>query len=117
MRKALAVAGLLLTVTGMCGMAFAQGEKPAAGATAAPEAKAGEVNMKPVGIMGACIGAGLAAIGGGIGIGRIGASTVESIARQPEAARELFAPMIVTAGMVEVGMLFAIVICLLVALA
>jgi F-type H+-transporting ATPase subunit c len=114
MAKALAVAGLLLTVSGMCGMAFAQGaEKPAA----AHEAKPADSGMKPMGVMGACIGAGLAAIGGGIGIGRIGASTVESIARQPESARELFAPMIVTAGMVEVGMLFSIVVCLLVALA
>ncbi|MEY4897030.1 MAG: synthase subunit c, partial [Bacteroidota bacterium] len=34
--------------------------------------------------MGAAIGAGLAAIGAGLGIGRIGGSAMESIARQPE---------------------------------
>lgn len=35
--------------------------------------------------MGAGIGAGIAAIGAGIGIGPIGSTSVESIARQPEA--------------------------------
>lgn len=64
-------------------------------------------------IMGGGIGAGLAAIGGGIGIGRIGGSMVEAIARQPEASGTMFAPMIITAAMVEGTTLFAIVICLL----
>ena len=35
--------------------------------------------------MGGAIGAGLAAIGAGIGIGQIGKGAVEAIARQPEA--------------------------------
>ncbi len=64
-------------------------------------------------IMGACIGAGFAAIGGGIGIGRVGGGILEAIARQPEASGTLFAPMIITAAMIEGGMLFAIVVCLL----
>ena len=38
------------------------------------------------GAMGAGLGAGLAAIGAGMGIGRLAAASVESIARQPEAA-------------------------------
>ena len=63
--------------------------------------------------VGACIGAAIAALGGGLGVGKIGAACIESIARQPEAARDMFAPMVVAAGMVEVGMLFAIVVCLL----
>jgi F-type H+-transporting ATPase subunit c len=64
-------------------------------------------------ILGACIGAGFAAIGGGIGIGRVGGSMLDAIARQPEASGTLFSPMIITAAMIEGGMLFAIVICLL----
>ncbi len=64
-------------------------------------------------IMGSAIGAGLAVVGGGLGVGRIGGSILESIARQPEASGSLFAPMIITAAMVEGGMLFAIVISLL----
>ncbi|RPI62246.1 MAG: hypothetical protein EHM48_04390 [Planctomycetaceae bacterium] len=64
-------------------------------------------------IMGSAIGAGLAVVGGGLGIGKIGGSILESIARQPEVSGSLFAPMIITAAMVEGGMLFAIVISLL----
>jgi len=68
---------------------------------------------KALATVGACIGAAIAAMGGGLGVGKIGASCIESIARQPEAARDMFAPMVVAAGMVEVGMLFAIVVCLM----
>lgn len=64
-------------------------------------------------IIGACWGAGFAAVAGGIGIGRIGGSCIEAIARQPEVAGALFAPMIISAAMVEGGMLFAIVVCLM----
>lgn len=87
-----------------------------------PASPSGEVNLKAsafyaigkgVALAGAGVGAGLAAIGGGVGIGRIGGSMVESVARQPEASGQLFAPMIITAAMVEGGMLFAIVLCLI----
>ena len=40
------------------------------------------------------IGAGLAAIGAGIGIGQIGKGAVEAIARQPEASNDIRANMI-----------------------
>jgi len=49
----------------------------------------------------AAIGAGLAAIGAGIGIGQIGKGAVEGIARQPEAANEIRSNMIVAAAFVE----------------
>jgi F-type H+-transporting ATPase subunit c len=76
-------------------------------------APAGSDWSKAVAIIGACLGAALAALGGAYGVSRIGGQCIESIARQPEAARDMFAPMVVAAGMVEVGMLFAIVVCLL----
>ncbi|TWT45138.1 ATP synthase subunit c [Phycisphaerae bacterium RAS1] len=57
----------------------------------------------------AILGAGLAIVGAGIGIGRIGGSTVESIARQPEAAGAMFTPMIITAAMIEGAAFFAII--------
>ena len=66
-------------------------------------------------IMGAGIGAGLAVIGSGIGIGRIGGSAMEGMARQPEAAGKIQGAMLVIAALVEVAALFALVICLLVA--
>jgi F-type H+-transporting ATPase subunit c len=62
---------------------------------------------------GACVGAGVAAVGGGFGIARVGGHCIESMARQPEAAGSMFAPMIVTAAMIEGAMLFAIAVALL----
>src|SRR5258708_9726074 len=47
------------------------------------------------------IGAGLAAIGAGIGIGQIGKGAVEAIARQPEASNDIRANMILAAALVE----------------
>ncbi|MEI8101874.1 MAG: ATP synthase F0 subunit C, partial [Bacteroidota bacterium] len=64
--------------------------------------------------MGAAIGAGLAAIGAGLGIGRIGGSAMESIARQPESLGDIRANMIVAAALVEGAVFFAIVVCLLI---
>ena len=47
------------------------------------------------------VGAGLAAVGAGIGIGQIGKGAVEAIARQPEASNDIRANMILTAALVE----------------
>jgi F-type H+-transporting ATPase subunit c len=64
----------------------------------------------------AALGAGLAALAAGLGIGRIGGSAVESIARQPEASGDIRANMILTAALVEGAAFFAMVIGLLVVL-
>ena len=59
------------------------------------------------------IGAGLAALGAGIGIGLIGSKAMEAIARQPEAAGDIRSNMILVAALVEGATLFAIVVGLL----
>jgi F-type H+-transporting ATPase subunit c len=59
------------------------------------------------------IGAGLAAIGAGIGIGQIGGKAVEGIARQPEAVGKIQLNMIIAAALVEGVALFAVVVALL----
>ena len=62
------------------------------------------------------IGAGVAVltgIGAGIGIGKIGGSAMEAIARQPEAAGDIRMNMIIIAALVEGVALFAIVVCFL----
>ncbi len=59
------------------------------------------------------IGAGLAVIGAGIGIGQIGGKAVEGIARQPEAASKIQTNMIIAAALVEGVALFAVVVALL----
>ncbi len=61
----------------------------------------------------AAVGAGLAAIGAGIGIGKIGGSAMEAMARQPEAQGNIRMSMIIAAGLVEGAALFAILVCLM----
>src|SRR6059058_4049805 len=60
--------------------------------------------------LGGAIGAGLAVMGGAAGIGRIGGSAVESMARQPAAAGQISTAMIITAAMIEGATLFAVVV-------
>ncbi|NQV76435.1 ATP synthase F0 subunit C [Daejeonella sp.] len=59
------------------------------------------------------IGAGLAAIGAGIGIGNIGGKALEGMARQPEAASQIQTTMLIAAAFVEAVALFAEVIAFL----
>ena len=66
-----------------------------------------------LGKVGAALGAAIAALAGAIGIGKIGKSTMEAIARQPESASNLRTSMLIAAGMVEGAALFAIIVCLL----
>jgi len=85
-------------------------------AAAAPEEAAVSATVsqgRGLEILGASIGAGLCVIGGSLGISKIGAQASDAIARQPEASGQMFAPMIITAAMIEGGMLFAVVVCLL----
>ena len=66
-----------------------------------------------LGKLGAALGAGLAAIGAGIGIGKIGGSAMEAIARQPEASNDIRTNMVIIAALVEGVALFAVVVCFL----
>lgn len=67
-----------------------------------------------IGKLGAAIGAGLAVIGAGLGIGKIGGSAMEAIARQPEASGDIRMNMIIAAALIEGVALLAVVVCLLV---
>ena len=66
-----------------------------------------------LGKVGAAIAAAVAALAGAYGIAKIGKSTMESIARQPQSAGNLRTAMIIAAGMIEGAALFAIIVCLL----
>jgi F-type H+-transporting ATPase subunit c len=61
----------------------------------------------------AAVGAGLAVIGAGIGIGRIGGSAMDAIARQPEAYSKIQLAMIISAALIEGAALFAIVVAMI----
>ncbi len=58
----------------------------------------------------AAIGAGLAAIGGGIGVGKIGGAAMEAMARQPEMQGKLQGSAIVLIAFIEAVALFAVVV-------
>ena len=62
----------------------------------------------------AVIGAGMAVLGAGIGIGKIGSSAMDAIGRQPEATNKVRTNMIVIAALIEGVALIALVICFLV---
>jgi F-type H+-transporting ATPase subunit c len=81
--------------------------------TAQAAAEGAEAAASSGGGIGGGLAAGLGACGAGIGIGRIGGSAVESIARQPEMAESIGTNMIITAALVEGVALFAVVVGLL----
>ena len=62
---------------------------------------------------GATLGAALAVIGAAFGIGKIGSSAMEAIARQPESAGDIRSNMIVIGALVEGVALFGVIVCLL----
>jgi F-type H+-transporting ATPase subunit c len=100
---ALATLGLMIVVD----PAVAQ---DAAGDGAEALAKASASGLKGIG---GGLAAGIGALGAGVGIGRIGGSAVEAIARQPEMAGSIGTNMIITAALVEGVALFAVVVGLL----
>ncbi|MBE0644581.1 MAG: ATP synthase F0 subunit C [Bacteroidetes bacterium] len=62
------------------------------------------------------IGASIVVVGAGMGIGKLAAAALEAIGRQPEAAGDLRGAMIIMAALIEGIALFAVVVCLLLAL-
>ena len=71
------------------------------------------LSAEALAVVGACLGAAIAAIAAGIGIGRIGSSAMEAIARQPESAGDIRSNMIVIAALIEGVALFAVIVCIL----
>ncbi len=61
------------------------------------------------------IGAGLTLIGAGLGIGKLAAAALEGTARQPSAVGEIRTSMLIAAALIEGAALFALVICVLLA--
>jgi len=97
---------------------FAQEKKSddTAAAKATDAKPAATASPAPAGIMvlaGAAAGAGLVLIGAGYGIGKIGASAVESMARQPEVAGNIQTAMIIAAALIEGVAFFGLAICLI----
>lgn len=66
-----------------------------------------------LGNAGVALGAAIAVIGAGLGLGKIGQSAMESIARQPEAAGDIRSSMILIGAFMEGVSLLAVVVCLM----
>ncbi|MFO7614575.1 MAG: ATP synthase F0 subunit C [Bacteroidales bacterium] len=71
-------------------------------------------DLAPIAKMGAGFSAAIVSVAAAFGIGTIGRYSVESIARQPEAAGDIRSNMIISAALIEGVAFFAIVICLLI---
>jgi len=105
----LKIALLCLAVFATASAAMAQDEKSPTAPTAAAE-----VPMKSSAIyLGGAFGAGLVILGAGYGIGKIGSSAVESMARQPEVAGNIQTAMIISAALIEGVTLLALIVCML----
>ncbi len=91
----------------------ASAPEAAATATTAPEAATpaatAVVDLTPL----YGIGAGLVLIGAALGIARIGATSVEGMARQPEVAGKIQTAMIISAALIEGVTFFALIVCML----
>ena len=96
---------LLVTVSPAFAQVIEAGAEPAADEAAVEEATGFSMDL------GRAFGAGLVILGAGFGIGRIGASAVESIARQPEVAGSVQTAMIISAALIEGATFFALVVC------
>ena len=78
------------------------------------DAAANAAGGKGLGLLAAGLAAGLAVVGAGLGIGRIGASATESMARQPENTARIQTAMIIAAALIEGVALFVAVIGILI---
>ncbi len=68
-----------------------------------------------LGYLAAGLGAGLTVLGAGLGIGKLAASALEAIARQPEVAGDSRTTMIIAAALIEGVAFFSCVICIIMA--
>jgi F-type H+-transporting ATPase subunit c len=91
---------------------------PVLAADKAPEGEKAAAAAQPVVppslaiLSGAAFGAGLIILGAALGIGKIGATAVESMARQPEVAGSVQTAMIIAAALIEGATFFALIICM-----
>ena len=73
----------------------------------------GLILLEAMANLGAAIGVGIAAVAAGIGIGKIGGSAMEAIARQPESTGDIRSNMIVIAALIEGVAFLALIVCVL----
>ena len=103
--------GLLAVAIMFVAPAFAMAQEAAAPDGALPD---GASNYSQTNVLwGAAIGSGLFIRGAGYGLGKIGSSAVESMARQPEVAGNIQTAMIIAAALIEGATFFGLIVCML----
>lgn len=70
-----------------------------------------QIQHEALSTLGLPVAIGIAVFAAAFGIGRIGQSALEGIARQPESASDIRTTMIISAALIEGVALFAIVVC------
>ena len=60
---------------------------------------------------GAAIGAGIVAVGAGLGLGKIGSSAMDAMARQPEAISKIQTPMIIIGALIVLPICIDLIYC------
>lgn len=110
--KIVALVALVLLAAAPTLALAANAGQPAAPGTAPAAGTVTEATTSLI-TLGGAFGSGLIIIGAGLGIGRIGASAVESMARQPEVAANINTAMIIAAALIEGVTFFALIVCLL----
>ena len=105
----------LLTTLALCGLLLGLASTVLAAEAEKPAATEKTVAVQPSQLikLGGAFGAGLVIIGAGLGIARIGAAAVESMARQPEVAGNIQGAMIIAAALIEGVTFFALIVCML----
>ena len=111
--KSFLILGVLSAMLAVAATRAEAAETPAGTNVSAP-ASGGSMVLIPA-AAGAAIGAGIAVLGAGKGIGAIGAAAAEATARQPEAAGLIRTAMILSAALIEGVALFGVVVALLAA--
>jgi F-type H+-transporting ATPase subunit c len=99
------------TIAALCVVLFLVAAPAFAADASADAAAAGRAGFSIY--LGGAFGAGLVIIGAGLGIGRIGATAVEAMARQPEVAGSVQTAMLIAAALIEGATFFALIVCML----
>lgn len=102
----------LIRVAALAAVVLSLSAVPALAQEAAAETAAAVETAALINLTGA-FGAGLVIIGAGLGISRIGAAAVESMARQPEVAGNIQTAMIIAAALIEGATFFGLIVCII----
>ena len=78
-------------------------------------ADAGDSSVKGYYALGAGLAIAIAALGGALGQGRVGAAAMEGMARNPQAQKVLFIPLLIVLALIESFVIFSFAVAMILA--